>query len=398
MDTRADDAESADDAGASDSHVRLTGNVVKVEPLAVNSLYDALGAQNEAVGLLVVQSGEDLLQLLGGELLGGLGTAADKDLVGMMMVMMSMLMIVVMAGAVGIVALLIVMMVMLMIVIVVMVMVAAAIGIVTLLIVMVVMLMIVIVVMLMLMLMLVIVVMMMVAAAIGIVTLLIVVVMVVMMLCLVRQTFQLLLDGVTALHSSQKLLAVQLIPRGGNDGGGGVVLTQKSNRLGNLGVVCALGMRENDTAGVLDLIVEELAKVLHVHLAFLDVGNRGKAVEENILDVNSLHCLDDVRELANARGLDENAIGMVLLQNLAQSLSKVAHQRAADASAVHFGHLNAGILHKSAVNADLAKLVLNENQLFAGIGFVQQLFDERGLASAQKARENINLCHNNHPF
>ena len=410
MNSRANDAKSANDAGTSNSDVGLTGNVVKVEPLAVLPLYDSLGAQDEAVGLLVVQCRQDALKLLCGKLLGGLGTAADKDLVGMMMVMVvSVLVIVMMAGAVGIVAFLIVvmmvmlvivvmMMLMVMLVIVLVMMVAAAIGIIALLIVVMMVLMLVIMMMLMVVLMVMIVVMMMMAAAIGIIALLIVMMVMVVMLRLVGKTLQLLLDGVATLHGSQKLFAVQLIPRGGNDGSGGVMLTQKRNRLGDLGIVGALGMRENDTAGVLNLIVEELAKVLHIHLAFLDVGNRGKAVEENLLGVNSLHRLDDVGELANARGLDEDAIGMVLLQNLAESLSKVAYQRAADASAVHFGHLNAGVLHKAAVNADLTKLVLNENQLFAGIGFVQQLFDERGLTRTQKARENINLCHNNHPF
>ena len=398
MNARADDAKSADDARTALSYVGLAGNVVKVEPFSVFALHNTLGAQNKAVGLLVIQRGKNLFQFLGAEPLGGLGTAADKDLVGMVVMVMSVLM-TVMAGAVGIVARLIVVMVMmlmlmlvLMLVLVLMVMVAAAIGIITFLIVVMVMML-----MLMLMLMLVIVVMM--AAAIGIVALLIVmVVMMAMMLCLVGKTLQLLLNGVAALHSSQELLAVQLIPRGGNDGGGSVVLAQKGNRLGDLFIACALGVGKHNTTCVFDLIVEELAKVLHIHLAFFNVGNCGKAVEENLLGVNFLHRLDDVGELANARGLDENAVGMVLLQNLAQSLSKIAYQGTTNATAVHFGYFNTGVLHKAAVNADLTKFVFNQNQLFARIGFVQQLFDQRSLTRTQKARENINFCHSNHPF
>ena len=434
MNARADDAKSADDARTALSYVGLAGNVVKVEPFSVFALHNTLGAQNKAVGLLVIQRGKNLFQFLGAEPLGGLGTAADKDLVGMVVMVMSVLM-TVMAGAVGIVARLIVVMVMmlmlmlvLMLVLVLMVMVAAAIGIITFLIVVMVMmlmlmlmlmlvivvmmaaaigivalLIVMVVMMLMLMLMLVfmivIMVMVMVAAAIGIVALLIVmVVMMAMMLCLVGKTLQLLLNGVAALHSSQELLAVQLIPRGGNDGGGSVVLAQKGNRLGDLFIACALGVGKHNTTCVFDLIVEELAKVLHIHLAFFNVGNCGKAVEENLLGVNFLHRLDDVGELANARGLDENAVGMVLLQNLAQSLSKIAYQGTTNATAVHFGYFNTGVLHKAAVNADLTKFVFNQNQLFARIGFVQQLFDQRSLTRTQKARENINFCHSNHPF
>ena len=84
---------------------------------------------------------------------------------------------------------------------------------------------------------------------------------------------------------------------------------------------------------------------------------------------------------------------MEVVQHLFQRFSKVADQGAADASAIHFGYLNACILHKSAVDADLAEFVLDQHQLFAGISLLQKLLDQRGLSGAQKAGENINLRH-----
>ena len=231
----------------------------------------------------------------------------------------------------------------------------------------------------------------MVAGAFGIVALLIM--MMVMMLRLVSQTLELLLNGVAAFHSSQKLLAIQAIPGSGNNRCSGIVLPQKGYRLGNLLLAGSLGMGEHDAARVGDLVIEELAKILHIHLALLNVGHGGKAVEKNLLGINSLHRLDDIGKLANTGGLDENAIGVILVQHLLECLSEVAHQRAADATAVHLGHLNARVLHKAAVNADLTKLVLNEHQLFSCVCLVQKLFDQRGLASSQKARKNVNLGH-----
>ena len=66
---------------------------------------------------------------------------------------------------------------------------------------------------------------------------------------------------------------------------------------------------------------------------------------------------------------------------------------AADAARGHLGDLDAGLLQKAAVDVDLAEFVLDQHELFAAVGFRDQLFDERGLAGAQKAGENVNFRH-----
>ncbi len=144
-------------------------------------------------------------------------------------------------------------------------------------------------------------------------------------------------------------------------------------------------MREDDAGCVCDLIVIELAKVLHIHLTLIYVGNGGKAVKRSTVILCSLCRADNVGKLANARGLDNNSIGAILIDNLYKRLGKIANQRATDTTGVHLGNLNACIGKEAAIDTDLAKLVLNENHLFACIGLFNKLLYERGLTCSEEA-------------
>ena len=77
-------------------------------------------------------------------------------------------------------------------------------------------------------------------------------------------------------------------------------------------------------------------------------------------------------------------------------------KRAADAAGVHLGDVDAGILQKAAVNADLAEFVFDQHNLFTLERFLDELFDQGRFACTQKAGENINFrylfCHGNIPF
>ena len=221
-----------------------------------------------------------------------------------------------------------------------------------------------------------------------------IVVMVMMMLVgFLLQLLQLGLQGVLLFHGLQHLCAGQILPGRSDDVGGLIVLTQQSHHILQLLFTHAGGTGQNDAAGMTDLIVEKLTEVLHIHLALVGIGHGGETVEDGLLHLQTLHSADHVGQLTHAGGLDEDAVGMVLLQHLTQCLAEIAHQTAADAAGVHFGDLNAGILQKTAVNADLTEFILDEHQLFALIGFFNELFDQRGLASAQKAGKNINFGH-----
>ena len=234
------------------------------------------------------------------------------------------------------------------------------------------------------------VVMMLVAAA-----ALIVVIMVVMLVVvsLLGQACQLTFQGIGALHGLQELGTGQILPGGGDDDGGGIVLAEQADGGLDLGGGGGVGMGENDATGVLHLVIEELAKILHVHLALARINNRGKAVQYGTLGGGTLYGADHVGELTHTRRLDQNTVGGILGQHLGQGLAEVAHQRAADTSRVHFVDLNACLGQKAAVDADLAEFILNQHQLLTCVGFGDELFDEGGFTGTQKAGENVDFGH-----
>ena len=242
------------------------------------------------------------------------------------------------------------------------------------------------------------VVMMMVMLVMVIMVLMVVVVMVVLRLLrlvLGLHPGQQLIGQRDLFHSGQQSLAVQLVPRGSEDGGGGILLPQQSHGGLQLLLRQLLGPGEDDGTGRLDLIVVELTEVLHIHLHLGGVGHGDEGVQLHVRLVPNgvLHRHDNVGELAHAGGLDEDAVRGELLMDLAQSLVEVTHQRAADAAGGHLADLHAGILQETAVDADLPELVFNEYQLLALIGLAEHLLDERGLTGAQKARYNVDFCH-----
>ena len=209
--------------------------------------------------------------------------------------------------------------------------------------------------------------------------------MVMLLPCGCRKACQLVLNRVAALHCRQKLLAVQLTPRRGDNDSRRVMLLQHRDRLFEFCLAYPLGVRQHNAPRVLHLIVEELAEILHIHLALVHVHNRCKPVQNRSMRRNVLHRADDIGKLADPRRLDQNAVGLVLGQHLFQRLAEVADQRAADAPAVHLANLNPRILHESAVNADLTELVFNQHQLFPAVSLLDQLLNQRGLARSQKA-------------
>ena len=205
-----------------------------------------------------------------------------------------------------------------------------------------------------------------------------------------------------AVHDRDDLLAGQAGPVGRDDGGGGVFLLQQLDRGGDLGLRRVAGAAQNQAGSMADLVVVKFAEVLHIQLDLVDVGHRDKAVE---LDRQRRgHALDGaghVGQLADAGRLDEDAVGVVGLDDLLERFAEVAHQAAADAAGVELVDLDAGFAHEAAVDADLAEFVLDQHELFAAERLMNELFDQRGLARAEETRKNVDLCcffcHDVHP-
>ena len=254
-------------------------------------------------------------------------------------------------------------------------------------------------VMFVLMVMLVMVLMLLVAVMMLVLVVMVVVMMVVLVLVLIAVgaadlLHELLGQGVAALHGGDDLGPGELVPGGGEDSRLGVVGTQHGYVGGQLGLVHVLGPAEEDSGGVLHLVVEELAKVLHIDLALHRVHHGDKAVQLHIQVLgHAFHGAGHVAQLAHAGGLDDDAVGVVLLHHLLQGGAEITHQRAADAAGVQLIDLDAGLLQEAAVDADLTELVLDQNDLLAGKGLLDEFFDQSGLAGAQEAGKNINFGH-----
>ena len=236
------------------------------------------------------------------------------------------------------------------------------------------------------------------AGAVLIMLIMVMMVMVVLVLGLLGKELQLLFKGILVLHRLENLCAGELIPRGGNDGGVLVVLAQQSDAGFKLFGLDTVRAAQNDGVCVLDLVVIELAEVLHIHFALVCIGNGGEAIQRNVFHVQVLHGTDHIAQLAYAGRLDQNAVRVVGLQHLTQRLAEVAHKAAADAALAHLGDFNAGVLQKAAVNGNLAKLVFDEDELFALKSFGDQLADQRGFACAEEAGKNIDFRHILMPF
>ena len=205
------------------------------------------------------------------------------------------------------------------------------------------------------------------------------VVMVVMMMLVVRLVRDLLEnlrnEVAAAFHGGEQLLAGQVLPRGGDDAGVLIQAAQHGNGLVEALLRALSRAGQQDGTGMRHLILEKLTEVLEVHLGLERVNNGYKAVQLN-LEVRVLYRSDNIRQLADAGRLDQDAVRMVLVHNIVQRLAEVANQRAADAACVHLVYNNAGILEEAAVNADLTELVLDQNNLLTLERIGQQTLDE----------------------
>ena len=377
VDTCSNYTKSADNTGCAVSYVRLCGYVIKMDPLTVCALNYALCAKDHAVGIILRERLENRVYTLDGKLLGSLTAKAGEHLVSVMMVsvivtsagaMLTVLVMIVVMLVLVAVALLIVMVMMLVIVaaalltvVMMLVLVAVALLIVVVMLVLVtmalftvVMLVIVAMALLTVVMMLVlvtaalfivvVVMLVFVTAALFIVVvmvlvivtmalfivvvmlvivavaLFIVVMMVMMVLMLFLKSLKRRVESILFLHSGEDILAVELVPRSGYNGCCSVVLSDKLNCAFNLLRLGNVGMRKNYRRCVSNLIVIELAKVLHIHLALIYIGNGGKAVKLGVLCLNRLYRLDYIGELTYSAGLDDNSVGMEFVKHLNERL------------------------------------------------------------------------------
>ena len=156
------------------------------------------------------------------------------------------------------------------------------------------------------------------------------------------------------------------------------MLFQKSDSLGNFLRISRV--RKHDTTGIFYLIKEELAEILEIHLAFVGIDNCAKSIELSVFHVCMLNGADDVGKLSDAGRFDDNAVRRIFCSNFFECFGEVAYQCTADTSRIHFGNFDAGIFQKSAVDANFAEFIFDQDDLFAPIDFLNEFFDERRLS------------------
>ena len=366
----ADDTELTGGIAAAGAQIHLTGHKVKVDPAAVLSRQDTLRTKYHAIGAQI-QLLQSIPHKVHGELLVGLGTPGCEDLIGMVMMVV---MVVTTAGAVLIVV--VVMMVVIMIVMMILV----------------VMIVMVMVFMLMVMIMFVVMFMIMVVATAG-AMFIVGLVMVVLRSLHLRNDLS---NGCAAFHGYLQLRTGQFSQRGRDNGSIGIMLFEHLHSGIQLLLRYRIGTGQNDTTCGFNLIVIKFAEVLHVDLYLVCIHNRNGTAQLHILAGNLLHRADHIGELANAGGLNDNAVRMILVNDLGQRTAEVANQAAANTAGVHLSDVDARLLQEAAVNTDLAKLILDQHQAFALVAFGDHLLDQCGLTGTQKTGVNINFCHINH--
>ena len=217
-----------------------------------------------------------------------------------------------------------------------------------------------------------------------------------MVLVFVLQLMQLRSNGGLALHCLHQLRAGQLIPRRCDQSGLCIMLPDQRNGGIQLLLSNGIGAGQNDGGCGFDLVVVELTKVLHIYLHLTGIGNGNRMTQHHIFIGHFLNGSDHIRQLAYTGGLDNDPIGVIFGDDLGQRLAKIAHQAAANAAGVHFRNVDAGVLQETAVDADLAKFIFDQHQFFALVGFLDHLFDQRGLAGTKEAGININFCHSHY--
>ena len=195
------------------------------------------------------------------------------------------------------------------------------------------------------------------------------------------------------LHCFNELCTGQVMPGSGNHSCLSVMLPQQRNSGIQLSLRNRISPGQNDGGCSFHLVVVELAKVLHIKLDLTGIGNSHSVTKLYVMPGHLLNSADHVGQLAHTRGFDDDPVGVILGDDLLQSLAKVTNQAAADAAGIHLCNVNASLLQETAVDADFTEFVLDQHQFLALVAFRNHFLDQRCLTSSEKTRVNINFCH-----
>ena len=133
---------------------------------------------------------------------------------------------------------------------------------------------------------------------------------------LFHQLMQMMLERRNLLQSLQKRMDIEPVGRCGYDSSIGIMFAYQREGFGKLRLGGFIGVAEQNTLCMLDLIVEKLAKVLHVHFALVDVNHDNCAIQNSVLKISVYNGTRHVAQLANTRRLDQNTVGLIVMYDL----------------------------------------------------------------------------------
>ena len=415
MDVGTDHAELTGGGGTACADIVLTGNIVKVQPCAILPGNNALCPQN-GTAKLGIKGRQDDPQTLLGELLGGFCTPRGKGFIGVVMVMVVIVttaaivvvvvMVVVVTAAAFVVVVMMVVVVtaaaFMVVVMMVVIVATAAIVVVVVMVVIVataaIMVVVVMIVATAAFMVVMIVIVVMTAAAIVVVVVMVVIVttaaiviVVVMVVIVTTATMVMMMVVVFFFHLRQKicnavrtghgisqLLTCQLLPRGGDHGTMGIDFPDQLHRLEQFILRDIRGTGEDHRRSGSDLVIIKLAKVAHITFDLGGIGNGG--LKGDLHALHLFHSGDHIGQFTHAGGLDHDSVGGIVCQHLLKGFSEVTHQATADTAGIHFPNFHPGFLQKAAVNADLAKFVLDQGNFLACVIFFQEFCDQSGFS------------------
>ena len=227
-----------------------------------------------------------------------------------------------------------------------------------------------------------------------IVMMLVILVVIVVMMVLLHLGEKLVGKRHRLFHRVMNRLPAQLIPRSRDDRRVRILLTDHADRVVDLLLRCILCAGQDNRSGALDLVVVELAEVLHIHLNLLHISYRDQRSD---LQIAFLRCVfdraADIGELAHAGWLDDDVIRMKLVHDLLQGFRKITDQTAADAAGIHLCYIDSRFLKEPSVDADLSELVLDQDDLLAGKYILDQFLDQCSFSCSEEPGDNVDLCH-----
>ena len=345
-----------------------------MNPGSILSRHDALGPQNGA-HLAALQFLQSIPNSLGGKLTGSLYAPTGEHLVGVVV----MVVIVVMAAAavavfVVVLMLPVVMMAAAPVILLMMMVVAAAFMLL---------------------------VMVVVPAAFMLLAMVVVpaafMLLIMMVVVFMFQLLQLMGQSIPVLHGGNQLFTGELIPGSGDQRCLLIMLPEQRHGRVQLFLGNRVRTAQDDGGGSFDLVIVKLAEISHINLALGGVSNCHGVAQPHLVIGDLLHGCHHIAELAHTGGLDDDPVRMILGNHLLQGLAEVAHQRAANAAGVHLPNLDAGLLQETAVNADLAELVFDQDQFLPAIALGDHFANEGCFAGSQKAGIYVNCCQMNTP-